>query len=82
MSGGEQQRVAIARAFVRAPRLLFADEPTGNLDSATGAQIIDLMFELNREQRATLVLVTHDEAISRRCGRALRLTAGRLTNGA
>ena len=82
LSGGEQQRVAIARAFVRAPRLLFADEPTGNLDSATGAQIIDLMFELNREQRATLVLVTHDEAISRRCGRALRLTAGRLTNGA
>ena len=82
LSGGEQQRVAIARAFVRSPRLLFADEPTGNLDSATGAQIIDLMFELNREQRATLVLVTHDEAISRRCGRALRLTAGRLTNGA
>jgi len=82
LSGGEQQRVAIARAFVRAPRLLFADEPTGNLDSATGEQIIDLMFELNRQQRATLVLVTHDEAISRRCGRALRLTAGRLTNGA
>ena len=82
LSGGEQQRVAIARAYVRAPRLLFADEPTGNLDSATGEQIIDLMFELNREQRATLVLVTHDEAISRRCGRALRLTAGRLTNGA
>ena len=79
LSGGEQQRVAIARAFVRAPRLLFADEPTGNLDSATGAQIIDLMFELNREQRATLVLVTHDAAISRRCGRALRLIAGRLT---
>ena len=82
LSGGEQQRVAIARAFVRAPRLLFADEPTGNLDSATGEQIIDLMFELNRQQRATLVLVTHDEAISRRCGRALRLSAGRLTNGA
>jgi putative ABC transport system ATP-binding protein len=82
LSGGEQQRVAIARAFVRAPRLLFADEPTGNLDSATGEQIIDLMFELNRQQGATLVLVTHDEAISRRCGRALRLTAGRLTNGA
>jgi putative ABC transport system ATP-binding protein len=78
LSGGEQQRVAIARAFVGAPRLLFADEPTGNLDSATGAQIIDLMFELNRERRATLVLVTHDEAISRRCGRALRLIAGRL----
>jgi putative ABC transport system ATP-binding protein len=78
LSGGEQQRVAIARAFVGEPRLLFADEPTGNLDSATGAQIIDLMFELNRERRATLVLVTHDEAISRRCGRALRLIAGRL----
>ena len=82
LSGGEQQRVAIARAFVREPRLLFADEPTGNLDSATGAQIIDLMFELNRERHATLILVTHDEAISRRCGRALRLTAGRLLNGA
>jgi putative ABC transport system ATP-binding protein len=82
LSGGEQQRVAIARAFVRAPKLLFADEPTGNLDSATGAQIIDLMFELNRERQATLVLVTHDEAISRRCGRALRLAAGRLLSGA
>jgi len=81
LSGGEQQRVAIARAFVGEPRLLFADEPTGNLDSATGAQIIDLMFELNRERRATLVLVTHDEAISRRCGRALRLIAGRLAGG-
>ena len=78
LSGGEQQRVAIARAFVSAPKLLFADEPTGNLDSATGAQIIDLMFELNRERQATLVLVTHDEAISRRCGRLLRLAAGRL----
>jgi putative ABC transport system ATP-binding protein len=80
LSGGEQQRVAIARAFVAAPKLLFADEPTGNLDSATGAQIIDLMFELNRERQATLVLVTHDEAISRRCARALRLAAGRLLN--
>ena len=82
LSGGEQQRVAIARAFVREPKLLFADEPTGNLDSATGAQIIDLMFELNRERQATLILVTHDEAISRQCGRALRLAAGRLLNGA
>lgn len=81
LSGGEQQRVAIARAFVREPRLLFADEPTGNLDSATGAQIVDLMFELNRERQATLILVTHDEMISRRCGRALRLAAGRLQNG-
>ena len=78
LSGGEQQRVAIARAFVANPKLLFADEPTGNLDSATGAQIIDLMFELNRERGATLILVTHDEALSRRCGRALRLIAGRL----
>jgi putative ABC transport system ATP-binding protein len=78
LSGGEQQRVAIARAFVRQPKLLFADEPTGNLDSATGAQIIDLMFELNCERQATLVLVTHDEAISRRCGRQLRLAAGKL----
>ena len=81
LSGGEQQRVAIARAFAGAPKLLFADEPTGNLDSATGAQIIDLMFELNRERETTLVLVTHDEAISRRCGRALRLAAGRLQSG-
>jgi putative ABC transport system ATP-binding protein len=81
LSGGEQQRVAIARAFAREPRLLLADEPTGNLDSATGAQIIDLMFELNRERQTTLVLVTHDEAISRRCGRLLRLAAGRLQNG-
>jgi putative ABC transport system ATP-binding protein len=81
LSGGEQQRVAIARAFVGRPRLLFADEPTGNLDTATGAQIIDLLFELNRESGATLLLVTHDEALTRRCNRALRLAAGRLVNG-
>ena len=80
LSGGEQQRVAIARAFVREPKLLFADEPTGNLDAATGAQVIDLMFDLNQERQTTLVLVTHDEAISRRCGRQLRLAAGRLQN--
>jgi putative ABC transport system ATP-binding protein len=78
LSGGEQQRVAIARAFARSPKLLFADEPTGNLDAVTGAQIIDLMFELNREQQTTLLLVTHDEALSRRCTRQLRLVAGRL----
>jgi putative ABC transport system ATP-binding protein len=82
LSGGEQQRVAIARAFVKRPRLLFADEPTGNLDAATGAQVIDLLFELNRESGATLLLVTHDEALTRRCSRVLRLAAGRLENGA
>ncbi|HKU70096.1 MAG TPA: ATP-binding cassette domain-containing protein, partial [Burkholderiales bacterium] len=82
LSGGEQQRVAIARAFVKRPRLLFADEPTGNLDTATGAQVIDLLFELNRESGATLLLVTHDEALTRRCSRVLRLAAGRLENGA
>ncbi|MBI2295432.1 MAG: ABC transporter ATP-binding protein [Betaproteobacteria bacterium] len=78
LSGGEQQRVAIARAFVSRPKLLFADEPTGNLDAATGAQVIELLFELNRESGTTLLLVTHDEAITGRCDRALRLTAGRL----
>ncbi len=78
LSGGEQQRVALARAFVTGPKLLLADEPTGNLDAATGAAIIDLMFELNGEQGTTLVLVTHDEALARRCGRTVRLAGGRM----
>ncbi|VAW84850.1 ABC-type antimicrobial peptide transport system, ATPase component [hydrothermal vent metagenome] len=78
LSGGEQQRVAIARAFVVRPKILFADEPTGNLDSATGERVIELLFELNREQGATIVLVTHDEALARRCNRSFRLDVGRL----
>jgi len=78
LSGGEQQRVAIARAFVVQPKILFADEPTGNLDAATGSQIIELMLELNRAKGATLILVTHDDVLARRCNRQLHLVAGRM----
>jgi putative ABC transport system ATP-binding protein len=78
LSGGEQQRVAIARAFVTRPDVLFADEPTGNLDTATGERIMELLFGLNAGLHTTLVLVTHDAALARRCGRTLRLDAGRL----
>ena len=78
MSGGEQQRVALARAFVTRPALLLADEPTGSLDFATGAKVMDLMFDMNREAGTTLVLVTHDRSIAARCDRQLRIEAGRL----
>lgn len=79
LSGGEQQRVALARAFAPEPGLLLADEPTGNLDAATGASVIDLMFDMNAEQGTTLILVTHDEALASRCTRRIRLAAGRMT---
>lgn len=78
LSGGEQQRVALARAFVTEPPLLFADEPTGSLDAATGEAVIKLMFELNQERGSTLVLVTHDPSIAARCGRTITIAAGRL----
>ncbi len=78
LSGGEQQRVALARAFVVQPALLFADEPTGSLDARSGAEVIELLFAMNRERGTTLVLVTHDEALAGRCGRVIRLAGGRI----
>jgi putative ABC transport system ATP-binding protein len=81
LSGGEQQRVAIARAFVTEPDVLFADEPTGNLDAATGEKIMDLLFGLNRSTQTTLVLVTHDRQLAARCDRVIRLEAGRVVPG-
>jgi putative ABC transport system ATP-binding protein len=81
LSGGEQQRVAIARAFVTQPDVLFADEPTGNLDAQTGEKIMDLLFGLNRATQTTLVLVTHDASLAARCDRVIRLDAGRIVQG-
>ena len=78
LSGGEQQRVALARAFAPGPKLVLADEPTGNLDAATGHQIVELMFAINEERATTLILVTHDEELAARCGRRLRMHAGRI----
>ena len=78
LSGGEQQRVALARAFVTQPTILFADEPTGNLDSKTGATVIDLLFDLNSENKTTLILVTHDPALATRCQRTVKLDSGNI----
>lgn len=80
LSGGEQQRVAIARAFASEAKILFADEPTGNLDTATGAKVIDLLFSLNREFATTLVLVTHDERLAEKCNRIIKLVAGEIVS--
>ncbi|ANB16506.1 ABC transporter ATP-binding protein [Dokdonella koreensis] len=82
LSGGEQQRVALARAFVHGPELLFADEPTGNLDQRTGAAVTDLLFALNREHATTLVLVTHDPKLAARCARTVHMRDGRLAEAA
>ena len=81
LSGGEQQRVALARAFSVRPKLLFADEPTGSLDADSGTGVIDLVFDLNRSFGTTLVMVTHDESLAHRCGRIVRLAAGRIVQG-
>jgi putative ABC transport system ATP-binding protein len=81
LSGGEQQRVAIARSFAARPDLLFADEPTGNLDTRTGRHVMDLLFELNRQSATTLVLVTHDVSLANRCNRIVELDAGRIVKG-
>ncbi|MFK7864601.1 MAG: ABC transporter ATP-binding protein [Pseudohongiellaceae bacterium] len=80
LSGGEQQRVAIARAFATQAKILFADEPTGNLDTATGSKIIELLFDLNKEFSTTLVLVTHDERLAKKCGRSVKLVAGEIVS--
>ena len=80
LSGGEQQRVAIARAFATQAQILFADEPTGNLDTATGAKVIELLVDLNREYATTLVLVTHDEHLAKKCGRIVKLVAGEIVS--
>jgi len=80
LSGGEQQRVAIARAFASEAKILFADEPTGNLDTTTGARVIELLFELNKEYSTTLVLVTHDDRLATKCGRQIKLVAGKVVD--
>ena len=80
LSGGEQQRVAIARAFAMEPRVLFADEPTGNLDTATGQKVVELLFEINRDVGTTLILVTHDANLAKQCDRSIRLEAGRVVD--
>ena len=80
LSGGQQQRVAIARALISRPTILFADEPTGNLDSTTGEHIIDLLFEMNRERGTTLVLVTHDAELAKRCDRRIHIAAAEITH--